>query len=163
MTIGQAVEDMNARIEQIVAASGQITASANSMEHSVAHVVIVAEQSSVAAQEVLASTRQTSASTEHSAASADELASNAEAFNELVHQFKPASRPDRHGLDAPLARAGGEKRLDHPDEIQPKDRRMSEDTHTRQLVAFRLGPEPSAFAIGHVQEIIRYTEPRYGR
>jgi purine-binding chemotaxis protein CheW len=37
---------------------------------------------------------------------------------------------------------------------------MSEETHARQLVVFRLGAEHYALPIRQVQEIIRYTEPR---
>ena len=88
LTIGSAVEDMNARIEQIAAAAQQITASANTMEQNVGEVAAVAEQSSASTEEVSASTEETSASAEQIAASAHELASNAEALNELVHQFK---------------------------------------------------------------------------
>lgn len=36
---------------------------------------------------------------------------------------------------------------------------MSEETHARQLVVFRLGAEHYALPIRQVQEIIRYTQP----
>ena len=90
LTIGHAVEDMNARIEQIAAAAQQITASATAMEQNVGEVAAVAEESSASTEEVSASTQETSASAEQIAASANELATNAEALNELVSQFKTA-------------------------------------------------------------------------
>ena len=37
---------------------------------------------------------------------------------------------------------------------------MSEDSNSRQLVVFTLSGEQYAFPITHVQEIIRYTQPR---
>ena len=91
LSIGQAVEDMNARIEQIAAASEQITASANSMQQNVGEVAAVAEQSSASTQEVSASTEESSASAQQIAASAHELARNAESLAELVAQFRVSS------------------------------------------------------------------------
>jgi len=37
---------------------------------------------------------------------------------------------------------------------------MSQDSHPRQLVVFTLSGEQYALPIGHVQEIIRYSQPR---
>lgn len=91
LSIGQAVEDMNARIEQIAAASEQITASAASMQQNVGEVAAVAEESSASTQEISASTEQTSASTQQIAASAHELAGNAETLAGLVAQFRVSS------------------------------------------------------------------------
>jgi methyl-accepting chemotaxis protein len=91
LNIGQAVEDMNARIAQIAVASQQITASATSMQENIGEVAAVAESSSACTEEVSASTEQTSASAQQIAASAHELATNAETLNELVAQFKLAS------------------------------------------------------------------------
>ena len=88
LAIGDAVEDMSARIEQIAAAAEEITASASAMEQNVGDVAAVAEESSASTEEVSASTEETSASTQQIAASSHELAQNAEALNELVHQFK---------------------------------------------------------------------------
>ena len=89
LAIGDAVEDMSARIEQIAAAAradhGKCAAR---MEQNVGDVAAVAEESSASTEEVSASTEETSASTQQIAASAHELAQNAEALNELVHQFK---------------------------------------------------------------------------
>ena len=90
LTIDQAVEDMNTRIEQIAAAAQQITASATSMQHNVGEVAAVAEQSSASTEEVSASTEQTSASTQQIAASAGELANTAHTLHDLVSQFKLA-------------------------------------------------------------------------
>jgi methyl-accepting chemotaxis protein len=91
LSIGQAVDDMNARIGQIAAASQQISASATSMQHNVGEVAAVAEASSASTEQVSASTEQTSASAQQIAASAYELAQNARTLNELVAQFKLAS------------------------------------------------------------------------
>ncbi|HUO74270.1 MAG TPA: methyl-accepting chemotaxis protein [Solirubrobacteraceae bacterium] len=91
LSIGQAVEDMNARIEQIAAASQQITASATAMQHDVGEVAAVAEQSSASTEEVSASTQETTASAQQIAASAQELAGNAEMLAGLVAQFRVAS------------------------------------------------------------------------
>jgi methyl-accepting chemotaxis protein len=90
LNIGQAVEDMNARIAQIAVASQQITASATSMQQNIGEVAEVAESSSACTEEVSASTEQTSASAQQIAASAHELATNAETLNELVAHFKLA-------------------------------------------------------------------------
>ncbi len=88
LTIGQAVEDMVARVEQIAATSEEIAASAHSMQDSIGEAAHVAEQSSASTEQVSASTQETSASTEQIAASAHELAGNAEQLNELVQRFK---------------------------------------------------------------------------
>jgi len=88
LTIGQAVDDMAARVEQIAAAAEQVTASATTMQQNINEVASVAEQSSATTEEVSASTEQTSASTQEIAASAQELAANAEGLNRLVAQFK---------------------------------------------------------------------------
>ncbi len=88
LTIGQAVDDMTARIEQIAAGAQEITASASSMSEGIGEIEVVAEQSSASTEEVSASTEQTSASTEQIAASAHELAANAEALNRLVGHFQ---------------------------------------------------------------------------
>jgi methyl-accepting chemotaxis protein len=88
LSIGQAVDDMTARVEQIAAAAHQITASATSMQENINEVASVAEQSSATTEEVSASTEETSASTQEIAASAQELAANADGLNRLVGQFK---------------------------------------------------------------------------
>ncbi len=88
LTIGQAVEDMVARVEQIAATSEEIAASAHSMQDSIGEAANVAEQSSASTEEVSASTEETSASTEQIAASAHELAGNAEELSQLVQRFK---------------------------------------------------------------------------
>ena len=88
LTIGQAVDDMVARVEQIAATSEEIAASAHSMQDSIAEAVDVAEQSSASTEEVSAATEQTSASTEQIAASAQELAGNANQLHQLVQRFR---------------------------------------------------------------------------
>ena len=91
LSIGQAVDDMAARVEQIATAAHQITASATSMQENINEVASVAEQSSATTEEVSASTEETSASTQEIAASAQELAANADGLNRLVAQFKLSS------------------------------------------------------------------------
>ena len=88
LTIGQAVDDMTARIEQIAAGAQQITASVASMQEGIGEIEALAEQSSASTEQVSASTQQTSASTEQIAASAHELAGNAEQLNRLVGHFQ---------------------------------------------------------------------------
>ncbi len=92
MQIGSSVDDMTTRIEQIAAASEQISATAQSMQETIGAVAAVVEESSASTEEVSASTEQTSASAQQISASAQELAGNAETLNELVAQFRLATR-----------------------------------------------------------------------
>jgi methyl-accepting chemotaxis protein len=87
LTIGQAVDDMTERIEQIAAAAQEVTATASTMQQSMSEVAAVAEGSSASTEEVSASTQETSASSEQIAASAHELASSADQLNRLVKRF----------------------------------------------------------------------------
>jgi len=87
LKIGDAVDDMTARVEQIAAVSAEISASATKMQEHIGEAAAVAEQSSVSTEEVSASTQETSASTEQIAASAQTLSSNAETLNALVASF----------------------------------------------------------------------------
>ena len=88
LTIVDAVEDMNARVEQIAGATQEITAAASTMRESIAEAATVAEESSASTEQVSASTEETSASTEQVAASAAEMASNADALRALVGNFQ---------------------------------------------------------------------------
>jgi methyl-accepting chemotaxis protein len=88
--IGAAVDDMTARVEQIAVVSGQISASANTMQESIGEAAAVAEQSSASTEEVSASTEQTSASAQEIAASAQALSAHAEELNSLVAGFRVA-------------------------------------------------------------------------
>jgi methyl-accepting chemotaxis protein len=85
--IGDSVDDMNARIEQIAAASQEIAAGATRMRDDVSEIAAVAEQSSATTEQVSASTEQTSSSTQQIAASAQELARTAEELERLVGRF----------------------------------------------------------------------------
>ena len=85
--IGDAVDDMTARVEQIAAVATEISASAQRMQEHIGEAAAVAEQSSASTEEVSASTQETSASTEQIAATAQALSSNAEALNALVASF----------------------------------------------------------------------------
>ena len=87
LRIGDSVDDMTARVQQIAAVSAEIAASAQAMQHHIDEVAAVAEASSASTEEVSASTEETSASTQEIAASADSLATNAAELNQLVRQF----------------------------------------------------------------------------
>jgi methyl-accepting chemotaxis protein len=86
-SIGEAVEDMNARVEQIAAAVQQIAASSQRMQDDMLEVSAVAQESSASTEEVSASTEETSASTQQIAASAQELSRTAEELERLVGRF----------------------------------------------------------------------------
>jgi len=86
--IGEAVDDMTSRIEQVAAVSEEIAASAETVQTTIADVVSVAQESSAATEQASASTEQTSASAQEIAASAQELSANAQALNDLVAMFK---------------------------------------------------------------------------
>jgi methyl-accepting chemotaxis protein len=88
LTIGQAVEDMTARVDEIAAAAQQISQSAQTMQTSIGEAATVAEESSAATEQVSASTQETSASTQQVAASAAQMASTAEDLRQLVAHFQ---------------------------------------------------------------------------
>ena len=85
--IGDSVDDMNVRIEQIAAAAQEIAAGATRMRDDVSEIAAVAEESSATTEQVSASTEQTSSSTQQIAASAQELARTAEELERLVGRF----------------------------------------------------------------------------
>ena len=85
--IGDSVDDMNTRIEQIAAAAQEIAAGATRMRDDVSEIAAVAEESSATTEQVSASTEQTSSSTQQIAASAQELARTAEELERLVGRF----------------------------------------------------------------------------
>jgi methyl-accepting chemotaxis protein len=87
LRIGQSVEDMSARAEQIAAAIRQIAVASDEVRDSMETVASVAEQSSASTQQVSASTEQSSASTQQIAASAQQLAGTADELDRLVSQF----------------------------------------------------------------------------
>ena len=88
LRIGQVVDDMTARVEQIAGAAQQISAGTERMQSEIAGVATVAEQSAASTEQVSASTQQTSASTQEIAASAQELARTAEQLEQLVARFQ---------------------------------------------------------------------------
>jgi len=90
LTIVEAVQDMNARVEQIAAVTQQITAATSTMQGSITEAATVAEESSASTEQVSASTEQTSASTQQVAASAAEMAGSADALRALVGSFQLA-------------------------------------------------------------------------
>jgi len=85
--IGDSVEDMSGRVDQIAAAIRQIASAGERMRERIESVAAVAESSSASTQQVSASTEQSSASTQQIAASAQQLASTAEELERLVGQF----------------------------------------------------------------------------
>jgi methyl-accepting chemotaxis protein len=85
--IGDSVDDMNTRIEQIAAAAQEIAAGATRMRDDVSEIAAVAQESSATTEQVSASTEQTSASTQQIAASAQELARTADELERLVGRF----------------------------------------------------------------------------
>jgi methyl-accepting chemotaxis protein len=85
--IGDSVDDVTERVEQIAAAIRQIETSGEQMRDTLLVVAQVAESSSASSEEVSASTEQTSASTEEIAASAQQLAATADDLEKLVGQF----------------------------------------------------------------------------
>jgi methyl-accepting chemotaxis protein len=88
VTIGEAVADMTARVEQIADATMHVAVSAASMRENIGEAAAVAEESSATTEQVSASTEETSASTEHIAASAAEMAANADKLRGLVARFQ---------------------------------------------------------------------------
>jgi methyl-accepting chemotaxis protein len=88
LTIGQAVEDMTARVDQIAESAQHISQAAQTMQASIGEAATVAEESSASTEQVSASTQETSASTEQVAASAAQMASNAENLLQLVAHFQ---------------------------------------------------------------------------
>ena len=90
VSIGEAVQDMTARVGQIAAAAQEITASAADMRRSIGEAATVAEDSSASAEQVSASTEETSASSQEIAVSAGDMALSAEKLRELVSQFRLA-------------------------------------------------------------------------
>ena len=88
--IGEAVEDVSARVAEIASAIQQISDGAGRAGADVAEVAGVAESSSASAEQVSAATEQTAASTQELAASAQSLAGTAESLDALVRRFKVA-------------------------------------------------------------------------
>src|SRR3712207_4012936 len=70
LALGESVQDMNGRVDQIAAAIQQIASASEQVRSDIGEVAAVAEQSSASSQQVSASTQQTSASTQQIAASA---------------------------------------------------------------------------------------------
>jgi methyl-accepting chemotaxis protein len=89
--IGESVDDMHRRVEEIAAVIAQIAENSERMQADMTDVASVAEQSSASTEQVSASTQETSASTQQIAASAQELATTAEQLERLVAQFKLAA------------------------------------------------------------------------
>jgi methyl-accepting chemotaxis protein len=88
LRIGEAVDDMTARVEQIAGAAQQISAGTERMQEEIGGVATVAEESAASTEQVSASTQQTSASTQEIAASAAELARTAEELERIVARFE---------------------------------------------------------------------------
>jgi methyl-accepting chemotaxis protein len=91
LRIGNAVDDMTARVTDIAGAAEQMSAGAERMQSEIAGVAAVAEESAASTEQVSASTQQTSAATQEIAASAQELARVAEQLEALVARFDVAA------------------------------------------------------------------------
>jgi methyl-accepting chemotaxis protein len=85
--IGDAVDGMTARVEEIATAR-QISAGTERMHEEISGVATVAEQSAASTEQVSASTQETSASTQEIAASAGELARSAEELERIVARLQ---------------------------------------------------------------------------
>jgi methyl-accepting chemotaxis protein len=86
--IGTSVEDMSARVLEIVGAVQQIAGDAERAQTDIGEVAAVAEQSSASVEQVSASTQETSAATQEIAASAAALSDTAADLERLVATFK---------------------------------------------------------------------------
>ena len=85
--IGAAVDDVTARVAEILEAAERIAARSHEMHSGIGEVAEVAEQSSASTQQVSASTQETSAAAQQIAASAQELAERASELDALVGGF----------------------------------------------------------------------------
>jgi methyl-accepting chemotaxis protein len=94
LALGQSVNDMSGRVEEITAVVREIAASAQVVNASMADAATVAEESSAATQEVSASAHETSASTQMFASTASDLAVSAHGLAELVGRFRLAADRD---------------------------------------------------------------------
>jgi methyl-accepting chemotaxis protein len=88
LAIGEAVEQMTARVNEIAEAAGRIAEESAGVEQDVGEIAAVAEQASASSQQVSASTQQTSASSQQIASSAQELAETAAELERLVAAFR---------------------------------------------------------------------------
>ena len=91
LLIGDAVEDMANRIDQIAAISDQIAAAADTMQQSINAVAAVAEQASASAQQVSASADEVSASADVVAASAEQASASAQQVSASAQQVSAAA------------------------------------------------------------------------
>jgi methyl-accepting chemotaxis protein len=92
--IGRTVGDMSASVDEIAGAARQMAQGSERVQHDIAEVASVAEQSSAASEEVSASSEQTSASAQQIAASAQQLAATAAALQQLVGHFRVSADDD---------------------------------------------------------------------
>lgn len=84
----KAIENMSAVTEETTAAAQQMSASSTEVSHQIEQVASVSEQNAAAAEEVSATTQEQSASSEELNASAEELSAMAEELQEMVSHFK---------------------------------------------------------------------------
>jgi methyl-accepting chemotaxis protein len=89
--IRTAVEDINQRVLGITTISKQLSDGADQVEHDIADVALVAQQSFAATQQVSVSTEQTVTSTQQIAAAVIELARTAEELGDIARVFKQAA------------------------------------------------------------------------
>jgi len=84
----KAIENVSAVTEQTTAAAQQMAASSTEVSQQIEQVAAVSEENAAAAEEVCATTEEQTASVEELSASSEELAQMAEELQELVSQFK---------------------------------------------------------------------------
>jgi methyl-accepting chemotaxis protein len=88
LALGESVNDMSGRVEQIAAVVGEIADGAQVVQSSMIAAATVVEESSAATEEVSASSQETSASAQEIATSASELAGTAHGLAQLVARFR---------------------------------------------------------------------------
>lgn len=89
--IREAVEDINTRVSGIAVSARQLTDGASEVEHDIADVARIAQQSYAATQQVSVSTEQTVASAQQIAGAVIELARTADELGTMAHMFRKAA------------------------------------------------------------------------
>jgi methyl-accepting chemotaxis protein len=89
--IGEAVDDMTTRVDQIVAISEHIAGSSQAMQQNIDAVASVAESASASAEEVAASAQQVAASADQVATSAQQTSASAEQVSAAAQQVSASA------------------------------------------------------------------------
>jgi methyl-accepting chemotaxis protein len=88
LRIGEAVEAMTTRVDEIVGVAEQIASGTATMEQGIGQVSELAQQSSASTEQVSAAAQESSASTQEIAASAASLAGTARELEQVVGRFR---------------------------------------------------------------------------